>query len=419
VAQERPPIETVVHEHLSWISWCIREQGVSAFDADDVAHRVVLAVIRYYHTYDPARDLRTWLAVIASRKAHEHLKREATRDKRFISFEQHADEASALAPSNLADSARDPEGMAMATQERQFLEAVLAQLPEMRRRVFRYHDMGGLSISDVAELLGIPVGTVKTHLREARRFIAAALKRQRAADQHCHGASLLPASLTALVANEWARIKELPAEIRAGLLMRVRLALEEATMSRSADDEPEAAPAQDQPSSSRSPPGGFPGNMVPIRTALYACTGSAGLGCIAGAALLWFLLHAGSCADVPLPVPGPWMPDLGQAAPSMVDAGFPLPPALPSGIPSAAPESPQAVTAQSASSSATARPPGPSAPHPAGAEDAEDTLMRSVREAFDLDDFDRARALLDQHAREFPDGKLSGAREAHRARLPR
>jgi RNA polymerase sigma-70 factor (ECF subfamily) len=52
---------------------------------------------------------------------------------------------------------------------RRSLDAALAQLPEAHRQTFVLHADGGLAYKEVAEVLGIPIGTVMSRLYYARR----------------------------------------------------------------------------------------------------------------------------------------------------------------------------------------------------------------------------------------------------------
>ena len=65
-----------------------------------------------------------------------------------------------------------PEGpdVALAREQiRKLLEQAVAGLPETFRSVFVLREIEGLSSEETAEILGVPVGTVKTRLHRSRR----------------------------------------------------------------------------------------------------------------------------------------------------------------------------------------------------------------------------------------------------------
>lgn len=58
------------------------------------------------------------------------------------------------------------------------IEQALSRLPPHYRRVLMLYYFEGKSYQAVAELLGLPLGTVKTHLNRARKRLRAALEEQ-------------------------------------------------------------------------------------------------------------------------------------------------------------------------------------------------------------------------------------------------
>ena len=55
------------------------------------------------------------------------------------------------------------------------LDAALAQLPQVQREIVLLHDMEGWKHREIAERLGIPSGTVRSHLHFARKALRVAL----------------------------------------------------------------------------------------------------------------------------------------------------------------------------------------------------------------------------------------------------
>ncbi len=56
------------------------------------------------------------------------------------------------------------------------LQRALAELPEEFRSAVVLADIEGLGLSQVAEILGVPVGTVKSRVFRGRRLLADALR---------------------------------------------------------------------------------------------------------------------------------------------------------------------------------------------------------------------------------------------------
>lgn len=73
------------------------------------------------------------------------------------------------------DYAVDPAMVAARRSKAETLNAVLDELPEAYRTVLILHDGQGLSSSEVAEAMGIPLGTAKSHIRRSRMALFALL----------------------------------------------------------------------------------------------------------------------------------------------------------------------------------------------------------------------------------------------------
>jgi RNA polymerase sigma-70 factor (ECF subfamily) len=73
------------------------------------------------------------------------------------------------------DYAVDPALVAARRSQAETLHAVLDELPDRYRTVLLLHDGLGLSASEVAEALDIPLGTAKSHIRRSRMALLALL----------------------------------------------------------------------------------------------------------------------------------------------------------------------------------------------------------------------------------------------------
>lgn len=73
------------------------------------------------------------------------------------------------------DYTLDPALVAARRSQAETLHAVLDQLPDSYRTVLLLHDGQGLSASEVAEALDIPLGTAKSHIRRSRMALFALL----------------------------------------------------------------------------------------------------------------------------------------------------------------------------------------------------------------------------------------------------
>lgn len=131
-------------------------------DADDAAQDGFLAAWRAIGRYDRERPFRPWLMRIALNAARDLRRRQRVRRTEALSPDQPAD---APGPDRDADRAL----------LRERLTGALAQLPERQRIAVTLFDAEGYPHAEIAELLGIPEGTVRSDVFHARRRLREAL----------------------------------------------------------------------------------------------------------------------------------------------------------------------------------------------------------------------------------------------------
>ncbi len=129
--------------------------------AAEVVLDVFLQVWRRAATYRPEQArVSTWLTAIARHRAIDVLRQQSARpEAHSVDWEQAADRA--------APGARDLEEQAELSLERQRIRAALAALPAAQREVLALAYFHGYTHQQLAKLLGLPLGTVKTRLRLA------------------------------------------------------------------------------------------------------------------------------------------------------------------------------------------------------------------------------------------------------------
>ena len=123
--------------------------------SEEVAQEVLLEVWRTASRFDPARgSAAAWALTIAHRRAVDRVRSENAGSRR----EQKA------APA-LADDA-DVAELVVATMDHQRVRRCLDGLTELQRESIKLAYYGGYTYPQVAELLGVALGTVKTRIRD-------------------------------------------------------------------------------------------------------------------------------------------------------------------------------------------------------------------------------------------------------------
>lgn len=133
--------------------------------AEDVAQRAFERAWRHAAMYDPRRgSARTWLSTIT-----RNLAIDAGRVRRGIPVDP---ESLTTVMVSLTDN---PESRALGSERAELVRAALRQLPLEQARAVTMASIYGMTCAEVAEIEGIPVGTVKTRVHAAMRKLRVAL----------------------------------------------------------------------------------------------------------------------------------------------------------------------------------------------------------------------------------------------------
>jgi RNA polymerase sigma-70 factor (ECF subfamily) len=127
-------------------------------EADDAVQDGVLAAWRAIERYDPARPFRPWLMRIVVNAALDLRRRDKVRRTEMI---PETVESRTIGPDRATDS------VILGSQ----LRAALAELPERQRVAVVLFDAEGYSHAEIAALLEVPEGTVRSYVFHGRRAL--------------------------------------------------------------------------------------------------------------------------------------------------------------------------------------------------------------------------------------------------------
>ena len=148
-------------------------------DAADITQEVFIKVFRSIRGFNGESSLRTWLYRIALHEASNqrrwwsrHKKQEITIDS---SVENEDDGSVFSLSATLADHGDSPYDCAAQVEVRARVEAALRQLPEVFRTVVVLREIEGFAYEEIAEILNVNLGTVKSRLTRGRSALRAVL----------------------------------------------------------------------------------------------------------------------------------------------------------------------------------------------------------------------------------------------------
>jgi RNA polymerase sigma-70 factor (ECF subfamily) len=125
--------------------------------SEEVAQEVLVEAWRIAARYDPDRgSVRTWLCTMAHRRAVDRVRSEQASRERIerIAHDQHNAEGDVVSDA------------VTSRLERQQVRDALGTLTDLQREAIELAYYGGHTYREVSELLGAPLGTVKTRMRD-------------------------------------------------------------------------------------------------------------------------------------------------------------------------------------------------------------------------------------------------------------
>ena len=127
--------------------------------AEDISQEAFLSIWRSKDRYQPARgSVRTWVLGIVHHRAIDALRRNLVHERRRASAE-------GIEERQEAPERERTDVEAARREEARHVRAAIGDLPDEQSRVIQLAYFGGFSHSQIAEMLEMPIGTVKGRMR--------------------------------------------------------------------------------------------------------------------------------------------------------------------------------------------------------------------------------------------------------------
>ena len=153
-------LAAVYDAHFRYVWRCLRSLGVREAQLEDALQDVFIVVQRRLPEFDGRAELRTWLYAIALRLARKYRDR-ARREP--VSLEAEREKNPELPRASDIDTDE-----AVVRERTVIARRALATLDDDKREVFVLARIEQMSAPEIAEVVGIPLNTVYSRLRNAR-----------------------------------------------------------------------------------------------------------------------------------------------------------------------------------------------------------------------------------------------------------
>ena len=172
--EELAHYEAIVQRYARHVYNIAYRMAGNEADARDLVQEAFLRVYRALRRVEPDAPLERWLYRIVS-NLHIDLLRKRPRT-RVESLDAPVETARGEVPREIADLESSPEAILDREQLDAAIQRALGTLPQELRLVVVLSDIEGLAYEEIATMLRIPLGTVKSRLHRARQTLQQRLR---------------------------------------------------------------------------------------------------------------------------------------------------------------------------------------------------------------------------------------------------
>lgn len=135
-------------------------------DANDIASEAFVKVFNSINTFRGDANFSTWLFRVVTNLYLDERKR--SKAHMNVPLDEYIDLEESTVTRQIEDSSPGPEQLLEQMERAEALNALIQQLPDYQRAMVLLYHTQGKSYEDIAEIMGLPIGTVKSRLNRAR-----------------------------------------------------------------------------------------------------------------------------------------------------------------------------------------------------------------------------------------------------------
>lgn len=159
-------MQTLYKRHHDTAYAFLRSRGADAEQARDLVHDAMLDVWKGAGKFRGASSVRTWILTIARNKFIDRIRASGRLD--------YVDDVG-----EMVDETPDAETVITASQDAAQLRSCLGKLKALQRTAIRMAFFDGLTYDEIAEIEGVPVGTIKSRIHHAKQALMHCLCRHK------------------------------------------------------------------------------------------------------------------------------------------------------------------------------------------------------------------------------------------------
>jgi RNA polymerase sigma factor (sigma-70 family) len=161
--------------HVRAVAAAVLGLGRDHPDVDDCAHEALKRALEGSDRLRPGEPLRPWVTGIARHVALDWMRARKRQRDRTVSPQTGEDGAPVDPIDRVADTTPDAFQRLADARRRDAVAKAMTALPDGQRQALTMFHMEGLQYQEIAERLGVPLGTVATWVMRARKSVAAAV----------------------------------------------------------------------------------------------------------------------------------------------------------------------------------------------------------------------------------------------------
>lgn len=171
--------EALVHRYAGELYAFVARFVSSDAAAEDVVQETFIQVHQSAGGFDRQRRFKPWLFTIAANKARDHLRGRVRKRERSMDAAGGAGQIEGQSLLEvLSDPGEDPGAALERDEQRELVRGIIDEMPEHLREVLLLGYYQRFPYKDIADILGVPLGTVKSRLHAAVTHFAAAYRRR-------------------------------------------------------------------------------------------------------------------------------------------------------------------------------------------------------------------------------------------------